>query len=82
MLGLTMNAEAEKIVKSAAREAGCLQPVPAVISNINGSSENGASAAPQPSGSRFQPVPDYSGGEENDRRLFSSLHITSKDSLP
>ena len=34
-----------KIVKSAAREAGCLQPV-AVISNINGSSENSTSAAP------------------------------------
>ena len=44
MLGLTMNAEAEKIVKTAAREAGFSGAI-AVVSAANGSEEmNGASA--------------------------------------
>src|SRR5271170_4190357 len=44
MLGLTMNAEAEKIVKTAAREAGFSGAI-AVVSASNGSEEtNGASA--------------------------------------
>jgi DNA polymerase-3 subunit gamma/tau len=43
MLGLTMNAEAEKIVKTAAREAGWLHSVN-VVSAIIGSTGNGAHA--------------------------------------
>jgi DNA polymerase-3 subunit gamma/tau len=45
MLGLTMNADAEKIVRSAAREAGFSQAI-AVVSAPNGSAENGAPAPP------------------------------------
>ena len=45
MLSLTMNAEAEKIVRSAAREAGFLKTI-SVVSAVNGSSENGPGAAP------------------------------------
>ena len=41
MLGLTMNAEAEKIVKNAAREAGFMKPV-SVLSSVNGSAANGS----------------------------------------
>jgi DNA polymerase-3 subunit gamma/tau len=47
MLGLTMNAEAEKIVKTAAREAGFTRPV-AVFSVAGGSSENGSAPAKRP----------------------------------
>ena len=56
MLGLTMNTEAEKIVKSAAREAGFAGAV-AVVSAANGAEEtNGAPAQapakrPSPAGS-------------------------------
>lgn len=45
MLGLTMNAEAEKIVKTAAREAGFMKPV-SVVSAANGSAGNGSQAPP------------------------------------
>jgi DNA polymerase-3 subunit gamma/tau len=45
MLGLTMNPEAEKIVKTAARQAGFTRPV-TVVSVANGSSENGSQSAP------------------------------------
>jgi len=45
MLGLTMNAEAEKIVKSAAREAGFAAPI-AFIPAANGTEE--ANDAPPP----------------------------------
>jgi DNA polymerase-3 subunit gamma/tau len=41
MLGLTMNAEAEKIVKAAARELGFMKPV-SVVSAVNGSTANGS----------------------------------------
>ena len=45
MLGLTMNSEAEKIVRTAAREAGYFQPI-AVISATSNGGENVASATP------------------------------------
>jgi DNA polymerase-3 subunit gamma/tau len=45
MLSLTMNGEAERIVKSAARGAGFLRTI-TVVSAINGSTENGAGTAP------------------------------------
>jgi DNA polymerase-3 subunit gamma/tau len=51
MLGLTMNAEAEKIVKAAARELGFPKPV-SVVSAVNGTAANGnagnGSQAPPP----------------------------------
>ena len=44
MLGLTMNTEAERIVKTAARQAGVAQVT--VVSAANGSAENGAQSTP------------------------------------
>ncbi len=53
MLNLTMNSEAERIVKSAAREAGFLRAI-TIVSAANGTAENGAGSTPAkrpPSGS-------------------------------
>jgi len=45
MLGLTMNAEAERILKAAAREAGVSRPIQ-VVSAANGSGDGEAQSAP------------------------------------
>ena len=45
MLGLTMNAEAEKIVKTAAREAGSSKVVAVVSANASGANESGGNGA-------------------------------------